>query len=86
MYTEVKVVGDKAANQAIEAHHTITAESEFRERERLWVKARHDEAQALYSAERRAKLDIAKNALQMNIPISDIARLTGLSYEEIEQL
>jgi predicted transposase/invertase (TIGR01784 family) len=40
-------------NQAIEAYHTITAESEFRERERLWAKARHDEAQAIYNAEKR---------------------------------
>jgi len=33
-------------NQAINAHYSITASSEFREIERLWKKARHDEAQA----------------------------------------
>ncbi|MDR0465390.1 MAG: hypothetical protein LBG94_09815 [Treponema sp.] len=37
--------------QAINAYYNITAESEFRERERLWSKARHDEAQALSNAE-----------------------------------
>jgi hypothetical protein len=37
-------------NEAINAYYTITASSEFRERERLWEKARHDEAQALRHA------------------------------------
>ena len=44
--------------QAIEAYRSITAASEFRERERLYRKARHDEAQALYSA----KLEGAREA------------------------
>ena len=30
--------------------------------------------------------DMAKNALQMKMPIDDIIRLTGLSHEEIESL
>ncbi len=33
-------------NQAVNAYYTITASSEFREKERLREKARHDEAQA----------------------------------------
>jgi chromosome segregation ATPase len=37
-------------NEAISAYYTITASSEFRERERLYEKARHDEAQALRHA------------------------------------
>ena len=37
-------------SQAINAYYTITASSEFREKERLRAKARHDEAQALYHA------------------------------------
>ena len=37
-------------SQAINADYTITASSEFREKERLRAKARHDEAQALYNA------------------------------------
>jgi hypothetical protein len=40
-------------NEAISTYYTITASSEFRERERLWEKARHDEAQALENAEKR---------------------------------
>lgn len=38
-------------SQAINAYYTITASSEFRERERLHEKARRDEAQALHHAE-----------------------------------
>ena len=41
--------------KAINAYYNITAESEFRERVRLWEKARHDEAQALYNAEERGE-------------------------------
>ena len=44
--------------QAINAYYNITTESEFREKERLWSKARHDEAQALSNAEERGKLEI----------------------------
>jgi len=78
--------------------------------ERLRSKARHDEAQALYHAERMGiqqgiqqgmergmqqgiqrgmtagKITIARNALKMNIPIDDIAKLTNLTPEEIESL
>lgn len=88
-------------NQAIDAYYTITASPEFREVERLREKARHDEAQALYHAEQRGmqrgrqegklegklegKFEIVRNALQMQVPLSDIVKLTGLSYEEIER-
>jgi len=42
--------------QAIEAYRSITASSEFRESERLRLKARHDEVQAL----RKARLEGVK--------------------------
>ncbi|MCL2809377.1 MAG: hypothetical protein FWD24_04840, partial [Treponema sp.] len=41
--------------QALSAYYSITADSEFRERERLWAKARHDEATALYHAEKKGE-------------------------------
>ncbi len=54
-------------SQAIEAYYRITAESEFRERERLYEKARHDEASALHyaaiNAEHKNSLKIAGNLL-----------------------
>ena len=43
--------------QAINAYHSITASDEFRERERLWSKARHDEATALHNAKLEGRLE-----------------------------
>ena len=68
--------------QAINAYYTITASSEFRELERLREKARHDEAQAL----RNRSVEIARNALQKKISIDDIVDITGLTYEEVENV
>ncbi len=77
-------------SQAINAYYTITASSEFREKERLRAKARHDEAQALHNARREAKqeekIEIARNLLEMNIPHDQIAKATDLTLEEIRSL
>ena len=40
-------------SEAVKAYRHVAASSEFRERERLRSKARHDEAQAIRNAERR---------------------------------
>ena len=84
--------------QAINAYYTITASPEFRELERLREKARHDEAQALYYAKQEGiqegrqkgrserNIEIARNALQKKMSINDIMDITGLTYEEIENL
>ncbi len=69
-------------SQAINAYYTITASSEFREKERLRAKARHDEAQALYNARK----EIAQKLLKRNRPVDEIAEDTGLTYEEIDAL
>jgi len=73
-------------SEAISAYRSVTASSEFREIERLCAKARHDEAQALYNAGRKAKTDVARSALQMKMPIDVIIGLTGLTCAEIEKL
>ncbi len=77
-------------SQAINAYYTITDSSEFREKERLRAKARHDEAQALYHARREGKqeekYEIAKKLLKRNRPIDEIVEDTGLTYEEVESL
>ncbi len=73
-------------SQAINVYYTITASSEFREKERLREKARHDEAQALYNADRNAKIGIARNLLEMNMPHDQIAKATDLTLEEIDSL
>ena len=88
--------------QAISAYYSITASAEFREIERLREKARHDEAQALYNAEQKGlqkgiqkgmqkgmqqgKSEIAKNLIEMGMPVNQIAAATGLTHEEIENL
>ena len=69
-------------SQAINAYYTITASSEFREKERLRAKARHDEAQALYNARK----EIAQKLLKRNRPVDEIVEDTGLTYEEVEDL
>ncbi len=77
-------------SQAINAYYTITASSEFREKERLREKARHDETQALYNARREArreeKFEIARKLIKRNRPVSEIVEDTGLTYEKVEQL
>ena len=73
-------------SQAINAYYTITASSEFREKERLREKARHDEAQALYNARREAIIEIARNMKEMGMPFDQIFKATGLTQNEIEKL
>jgi predicted transposase/invertase (TIGR01784 family) len=85
-------------NQAIEAYRTITVSPEFQEQERMRSKTRHNEASALGHArregerkgmlkgERKSALAIARNALELSIPIDDIIKITGLSRKEIEVL
>ena len=69
-------------NQAIDAFHSITVSPEFREIERLYAKARHDEAQAL----RHERRIIAKNCLQEGLPLETIVKITGLTPKDVEKL
>jgi len=69
--------------EAIQAYH-------IREMERLRSKARHDEAQAIWNAERKAErrntMTIAKNLLRVGDSIDKIITVTGLTREEIQSL
>ena len=40
-------------SSALKAYRHVAASDEFKERERMRAKARHDEAQALYNAQRQ---------------------------------
>lgn len=77
-------------DQAINAYYTITASSEFRERERLYEKARHDEAQALYHAEqkgiRKKSFEVARDLKALGMPFEQIVKISGLSCAEVESL
>ena len=91
---KIKKMEVPVMNQAINAYYTITASSEFRERERLFDKARHDEAQALRHAKREGRAEgrvetqteLVRNALKLHLPVDTIRQLTGLSAAEIEEL
>lgn len=69
-------------------HELVRASNDDMIREILEMrsKARHDEASRLYQAEMKGKEDVAKNLLEMDMPIEKIAKATGISVEEIEKL
>ena len=81
-------------SEAINAYYSVANSSEYREIEKLRDKARHDEAQALRSAEQRGVQegikqgvkDVALKLLKRNRPIDEIMEDTGLTYSEIEEL
>ena len=83
---KIKEMEAPVMSQAINAYYTITASSEFREKERLRAKARHDEAQALYNARKERDIEIAKKLLKRNRPVDEIMEDTGLTYEEVKDL
>ena len=72
--------------QAIDAFYSITASSEFHEVERLYSKARHDEAQALRHATLEEARAIAKKLILAGVPLETISEATGLSVDEVENL
>ena len=84
--SNIEALGVQEMSEAISAYRQITVTPEFREMERLRSKARHDEAQALYNAERKTKLEIAKNLLNVGDTIEKVISVTGLTKEEIEGL
>ena len=87
---KIKEMEVPVMSQAINAYYTITASSEFREKERLRAKARHDEAQALHHARREAtmerNIEIARNMKADGEPVEKIMRYTGLTATAIENL
>ena len=83
---QIEETGVQEMSDAISAYHQITVTPEFQEAERLRSKARHDEAQALWNAEHKKALEIAKKMLKRKRPIDEIVEDTGLTREEIESL
>jgi predicted transposase/invertase (TIGR01784 family) len=76
--------------QAIRAYHQITADSEFREAERLRELARHNEASALHHARDEAKaektLEIARKMKKMGFSNEQVQTVTGLPAETIKKM
>jgi len=52
---KIKALGVSIMTQAVEAFGRVATSKEFRELERVRSKARHDEAQAIYTAEKRGE-------------------------------
>jgi predicted transposase/invertase (TIGR01784 family) len=72
--------------EAIKVFHQITVTPEFRERERLYSKARHDEASALFYHAQETKIEIAKKMLAAGESPEKIMQYTNLTCEELENL
>jgi len=83
---KLEALGVQEMKEAISAYRHITVTPEFKEAERLRSKARHDEAQALYSAERKGIFNVARNLLLDGDSIDKVVKVTGLSREEVEGL
>jgi len=69
----IKSMEVEVMDQAINAYYNITAESEFRERVRLWEKARHDEAQFASDIRDEERQKIVR-LLESGIPLEEIIR------------
>ena len=80
----IEEVIEKTGVIQIGPYSMMTRESIQQERERLFEKARHDEAQALYHAKQKVKIETAKNLLKMGISLDQIAQATGLTLEALK--
>jgi predicted transposase/invertase (TIGR01784 family) len=93
---------NKAIGEAVEELYEISADKEARAQYEYRLKAQRDRLSAINSAykdgqsngkkegliegQRQGKLETARMLKEMGIPLTQIARATGLSLEEIRQL
>lgn len=80
----IEEVIEKTGVIQIGPYSMMTRESIQQERERLFEKARHDEAQALYHAKQKVKIETAKNLLKMGMSLDQITQAIGLTLEELK--
>ena len=80
----IEAMGVSIMEQAIHAYRTVTATDEFREIEHLRSRARNNEASALGNARRKKAAEIAKKALGKGMSVEDVADITGLTINEVE--
>ena len=80
----IERLGVETMTEAVKAYRHVSASNEFKEIERIRSKARHDEAQALRNAERKA---IEKNDLKWQSIMADaVADVAAEKDAIIEQL
>jgi DNA invertase Pin-like site-specific DNA recombinase len=64
----------------------MSADEILRHQKSAWDRARRDEEARIRMAEAKKSAEIAVNLLNEGLPVSMIAKVTGLSPEEIERL
>lgn len=91
----IEKVVEETGVRVVGPYFVMTRESIQQERSRLYEKARHDEAQALYHTKREGiakgrlnelNMEFAKIMIADGEPIDKIARYTGLNEKEIKAL
>lgn len=95
---KIQKMGGPVMEQMVEAYRRVSVSDEFREVERLRERARHNEAAALFNAERRGiekgreegrekgMLDVAKKMKDKGKSINEIAEMTDLSVDDVLRL
>jgi len=90
---EIDGLGVPELSEAVNAYHTVTTSPEYQEYERMMAKASHDEAQALYNAERRATeaerekwIGVAKENKRVTKENKKITKENEALKAELEQL
>jgi predicted transposase/invertase (TIGR01784 family) len=64
----------------------MSEDEKIQEMARQREKALLDEVTAMSGAKREGVFEVAQNLVEMNLPIDQIIKATGLSREEIEKL
>jgi len=72
--------------KAVARYRELTADERTRDMYERREKARRDAAMHQRWAVKQSMLDVARNALKMNMSIEDIISLTGLAREDVEGL
>jgi len=72
------------ASPGQDEHSAKSADERARDLYERREKARRDMAAQQKWAIKKSMFEVARNAWQMNMPIGDIVKLTGLTVEEVE--
>jgi len=87
---QLEALAVPVVKQAIGAYREVMISPEFRELERLRADALHNEAAALRNARSEGRAEgmfsVARNLLEMNMPLDQITTATGLTHAEVEAL
>ena len=82
--------GVDSIQKAVYVLHQMSDDEKVREMARIREKALHDEASAMSGAKSEGRVEgrveVARNLLDMNLPVEQIKKATGLSHREIEAL